>query len=161
MIRNDTTQKCLDSNTANNPLVEPGYCDQANTRQNWYLQPSDGGGGYYLIRNVNTGKCRDVFGGAATTARRSVSPAQAHDRSITDGSLSRGGYRIHTTFDRKPTAELAGAVARVGAQRLDPAHRSADRNVQVGAASAEPTTGRIVAMSAIGWCRCMRGSSGG
>ncbi|UJB47003.1 hypothetical protein HRD51_35230 [Streptomyces sp. A1-5] len=60
MIRNDTTQKCLDSNTDNNPLVEPGYCDQANTRQNWYPQPSDGGGGYYLIRKptpTSAGTC--------------------------------------------------------------------------------------------------------
>ncbi|GGX23622.1 RICIN domain-containing protein [Streptomyces noursei] len=64
LIRNDKTQKCLDFNTDNNHLVEPRYCDQANTKQNWYLQPSDGGGGYYLIRNVNTDKCMDVFGGS-------------------------------------------------------------------------------------------------
>ncbi|MFJ9613421.1 RICIN domain-containing protein [Streptomyces noursei] len=64
LIRNDKTQKCLDFNTDNNHLVEPAYCDQANTKQNWYLQPSDGGGGYYLIRNVNTDKCMDVFGGS-------------------------------------------------------------------------------------------------
>ncbi|AJT63866.3 hypothetical protein T261_2181 [Streptomyces lydicus] len=72
--------------------------------------------------------------------------AQAHDPSITDSSLSRGGYQIHTTFDRKRTAKLARAVAKVRAQRLDPAHRSADRDVQVGAASVDPTTGRILAV---------------
>ncbi|MGW2641300.1 transglycosylase domain-containing protein [Streptomyces sp. NPDC001348] len=71
---------------------------------------------------------------------------QAHDPAVTDGSLSRGGYQIHTTFDRKKTAELARAVARVRQERLDPAHRSADRNVQVGAASVEPSTGRILAV---------------
>ncbi|MEU9121827.1 ricin-type beta-trefoil lectin domain protein [Streptomyces sp. NPDC048506] len=64
LIRNDKTQKCLDFNTDNNHLVEPVYCDPTNTKQNWYLQPSDGGGGYYLIRNVNTDKCMDVFGGS-------------------------------------------------------------------------------------------------
>ncbi|BDM74691.1 hypothetical protein HEK616_81780 (plasmid) [Streptomyces nigrescens] len=64
LIRNDKTQKCLDFNTDNNHLVEPVYCDQANTKQNWYLQPSDAGGGYYLIRNVNTNQCMDVFGGS-------------------------------------------------------------------------------------------------
>ncbi|MFE4023778.1 RICIN domain-containing protein [Streptomyces sp. NPDC059101] len=64
LIRNDKTQKCLDFNTDNNHLVEPRYCDQTNTKQNWYLQPSRGGGGYYLIRNVNTDKCMDVFGGS-------------------------------------------------------------------------------------------------
>ncbi|MFI2185660.1 transglycosylase domain-containing protein [Streptomyces sioyaensis] len=72
--------------------------------------------------------------------------AEAHDPSITDSSLSRGGYQIHTTFDRKRTAGLARAVARVRAQRLDPAHRSVDRDVQVGAASVDPTTGRILAV---------------
>ncbi|MFI1368990.1 transglycosylase domain-containing protein [Streptomyces griseochromogenes] len=72
--------------------------------------------------------------------------AQAHDPSITDGSLSRGGYQIHTTFDRKRTAALARAVAKVRAERLDPAHRSADRDVQVGAASVDPATGRILAV---------------
>ncbi|MEU1596967.1 transglycosylase domain-containing protein [Streptomyces sp. NPDC005708] len=71
---------------------------------------------------------------------------QGHDRNITDGSLSRGGYQIHTTFDRKKTTELARAVATVRKRRLDPAHRSVDRDVQAGAASVDPTTGRIVAV---------------
>jgi membrane peptidoglycan carboxypeptidase len=72
--------------------------------------------------------------------------AQAHDPGITDSGLSRGGYQIHTTFDRKRTAELAKAVAKVRTERLDPAHRTADRNVQVGAASVDPATGRILAV---------------
>ncbi|MEU7054707.1 transglycosylase domain-containing protein [Streptomyces sp. NPDC046197] len=72
--------------------------------------------------------------------------AQAHDRTITDSSLSRGGYQIHTTFDRKRTAELSKAVEAVRKQRLDPAHRSVDRDVQVGAASVDPATGRILAV---------------
>ncbi|WP_279617428.1 transglycosylase domain-containing protein [Streptomyces incarnatus] len=71
---------------------------------------------------------------------------QAHDPGITDSSLSRGGYQIHTTFDRRRTAELAKAVAKVRAERLGPAHRAADRNVQVGAASVDPATGRILAV---------------
>jgi membrane peptidoglycan carboxypeptidase len=71
---------------------------------------------------------------------------QGHDRTITDSSLSRGGYQIHTTFDRKKTTELARAVATVRKRRLDPAHRSVDRDVQAGAASVDPTTGRIVAV---------------
>jgi membrane peptidoglycan carboxypeptidase len=72
--------------------------------------------------------------------------AEAHDPAITDRTLSRGGYQIHTTFDRKKTAELAKAVAQVRGRRLDPAHRPVDRDVQVGAASVEPGTGRILAV---------------
>ncbi|MGW1895124.1 RICIN domain-containing protein [Streptomyces sp. NPDC002004] len=64
LIRNDKTQKCIDFNTDNNHLVEPQYCDATNSKQNWYLQPSDASGGYYMIRNVKTDKCMDVFGGA-------------------------------------------------------------------------------------------------
>ncbi|MGW7816872.1 transglycosylase domain-containing protein [Streptomyces puniciscabiei] len=71
---------------------------------------------------------------------------QAHDPGVTDSSLSHGGYQIHTTFDRRKTAELAKAVAKVRAERLDPAHRAADRNVQVGAASVDPASGRILAV---------------
>ncbi|MFE0327416.1 transglycosylase domain-containing protein [Streptomyces sp. Y2F8-2] len=71
---------------------------------------------------------------------------QAHDPNITESSLSRGGYQIHTTFDRKKTAELSRAVAKVRKDRLDPAHRSVDRDVQVGAASVDPRTGRILAV---------------
>ncbi len=72
--------------------------------------------------------------------------AEAHDRTITDRSLSRGGYQIHTTFDRKKTADLARAVAEVRTERLDPGHRPVDRDVQVGAASVDPATGRILAV---------------
>ena len=72
--------------------------------------------------------------------------AEAHDPTITESSLSRGGYQIQTTFDRTKTAALARAVAAVRKQRLDPAHRSVDRDVQVGAASVDPATGRILAV---------------
>ncbi|MGW4567969.1 transglycosylase domain-containing protein, partial [Streptomyces sp. NPDC004561] len=71
---------------------------------------------------------------------------QQHDPSATDSSLGRGGYQIHTTFDRKKTAELTKAVAEVRGRRLDPGHRAADRDVQVGAASVDPATGRILAV---------------
>ncbi|MEV6113563.1 transglycosylase domain-containing protein [Streptomyces sp. NPDC052109] len=71
---------------------------------------------------------------------------QEHDPGITDSGLSRGGYQIHTTFDRRRTAQLAKAVAEVRAERLDPAHRAADRDVQAGAASVDPATGRILAV---------------
>ncbi|MFF3907309.1 transglycosylase domain-containing protein [Streptomyces sp. NPDC001848] len=87
-----------------------------------------------------------LTGQAGYLVQLARSYVQAHDPAITDSSLSRGGYQIRTTFDRKKTAELARAVARVRKQRLDPAHRSVDRDVQVGAASVDPATGRILAV---------------
>ncbi|WP_262505152.1 transglycosylase domain-containing protein [Streptomyces sp. TRM68367] len=66
--------------------------------------------------------------------------------SITDQQLNQGGYQIYTTFDKHQVAELSASVARMRKQHLDPKHRSADRNVQVGAASVDPATGAIVAL---------------
>ncbi|MDF3300823.1 transglycosylase domain-containing protein [Streptomyces tropicalis] len=87
-----------------------------------------------------------LTGQAGYLVQLARSYAQQRDPGITDSSLSRGGYHIHTTFDRLRTAQLAGAVARIRAQRLDPAHRTADRDVQTGAASVDPATGRILAV---------------
>ncbi|WP_338776013.1 transglycosylase domain-containing protein [Streptomyces sp. DG1A-41] len=66
--------------------------------------------------------------------------------SLTEQQLNQGGYQIHTTFDRHQVAELSSSVARMRGQHLDPKNRPADRNVQVGAASVDPTTGAIVAL---------------
>lgn len=136
---------------------DPAARAQAQARWSWVLD-----------RMVTTGKLtpgqRARYAAAGFPAPRKWTPGsgftgqvgylvqlarayvQAHDRTVTDSSLSRGGYQIHTTFDRKKTKELDQAVARVRKQRLDPAHRSVDRDVQVGAASVDPTTGRILAV---------------
>ncbi|GAB2756226.1 transglycosylase domain-containing protein [Streptomyces bullii] len=66
--------------------------------------------------------------------------------SLSDQELNQGGYQIYTTFDKRKVAELSASVANMRKRRLDPAHRAADRNVQVGAASVDPTTGAIVAL---------------
>jgi len=136
---------------------DPAAKAQAESRWSWVLD-----------RMVTTGKLtpgqRARYAAAGFPTPRKWSPGagftgqvgylvqlarsyvQAHDRTITDSSLSRGGYQIHTTFDRKKTAELARAVAKVRKERLDPAHRSVDRDVQVGGASVDPKTGRILAV---------------
>jgi membrane peptidoglycan carboxypeptidase len=136
---------------------DPAARKQAQARWSWVLD-----------RMVKTGRLtpgqRARYAAAGFPAPRTWSPgsglagqtgylvqlaksyAEAHNPTITEKSLSRGGYQIHTTFDRKKTAQLARAVAKVRGQRLDPAHRSVDRDVQVGAASVDPTTGRILAV---------------
>ncbi|MGW0476294.1 transglycosylase domain-containing protein [Streptomyces coeruleorubidus] len=65
--------------------------------------------------------------------------------SITDQELNQGGYQVYTTLDKHKVAELGASVAKMRKQHLD-ANRAADRNVQVGAASVDPTTGAIVAL---------------
>ncbi|MFW6692596.1 transglycosylase domain-containing protein [Streptomyces sp. MAR4 CNX-425] len=65
---------------------------------------------------------------------------------ITKEQLSRGGYRIYTTFDKKKVAEMAKSVDDARKEYLDPKERDHDKHVQFGGASVEPETGKIVAL---------------
>ncbi|MER6914571.1 transglycosylase domain-containing protein [Streptomyces sp. NPDC000594] len=65
---------------------------------------------------------------------------------LTGKDLARGGYHIHTTFEKDKVLALTDAVEKVRADRLDPKVRAKDRHVQVGAASVRPEDGAIVAV---------------
>ena len=65
---------------------------------------------------------------------------------LTGKELALGGYRVHTTFEKDKVDALAKAVAKVRAEKLDPAKRETDRHVEVGAASVRPEDGAIVAV---------------
>ncbi|MFF8918455.1 transglycosylase domain-containing protein [Streptomyces sp. NPDC015032] len=54
---------------------------------------------------------------------------------LTDKDLFRGGYRVHTTFDKAKVQQLERAVRDVRKRDLDPKKRSEDKYVEVGAAS--------------------------
>ncbi|KOG42123.1 transglycosylase domain-containing protein [Streptomyces decoyicus] len=68
------------------------------------------------------------------------------DTGLTDKDLARGGYRIHTTFDKQRTHRLEKAVKDVRRENIDPQQRAADNYVEVGAASVRPKDGAIVAL---------------
>ncbi|WP_282206357.1 transglycosylase domain-containing protein [Kitasatospora fiedleri] len=68
------------------------------------------------------------------------------DPDITTPALDRGGYQIHTTFQKDKVDALKKAVDDFEAARLDPANKELDRNVQIGAASVVPGDGAIVAI---------------
>ncbi|MFF3912220.1 transglycosylase domain-containing protein [Streptomyces sp. NPDC001852] len=76
------------------------------------------------------------------TAKKYV---EAHS-SVTEQQLGRGGYQIYTTFDKRRVNALSASVAAMEKKHLDPAHRSADKDVQVGAASIDPSSGAVVAL---------------
>ncbi|MCC3768131.1 penicillin-binding protein [Streptomyces sp. UNOC14_S4] len=65
---------------------------------------------------------------------------------ISKSQLDRGGFQIHTTFDRDKVAALAKAVEDVRKANLKPDVREVDKFVQFGGASVEPKTGKIVAI---------------
>ncbi|MEV0370213.1 transglycosylase domain-containing protein [Streptomyces sp. NPDC050636] len=68
------------------------------------------------------------------------------DTGLTDKDLARGGYRIHTTFDKQRTRRLEIAVTEVRKKNIDPKNRAADTFVEFGAASVRPKDGAIVAI---------------
>ncbi|WP_244201946.1 transglycosylase domain-containing protein [Streptomyces diastatochromogenes] len=65
---------------------------------------------------------------------------------ITEADFDRGGYQIYTTFQKNKVNALSAAVKKIQKERLDPKHRSLDKNVQFGAASVKPNDGAIVAL---------------
>lgn len=65
---------------------------------------------------------------------------------LTDKDLARGGYKIHTTFDKRRVLQLARTAQRTLDQRLDPKKRPQDKGVQVGAASVRTQDGALLAV---------------
>ncbi|WAL96612.1 transglycosylase domain-containing protein [Streptomyces sp. Je 1-369] len=66
---------------------------------------------------------------------------------ITAEQLQRGGYEIHTTFERKKVKELEDAVNKVRKERIKPKVRpEKDTHVQFGGASVDPKDGAIKAI---------------
>ncbi|MET8680582.1 transglycosylase domain-containing protein [Streptomyces sp. NPDC004647] len=65
---------------------------------------------------------------------------------LTDKDLARGGYRIHTTFEKDKVRELERAVKRERERSIDPKKRRSDTHVEVGGASVRYTDGAIVAV---------------
>ncbi|MBO8193883.1 penicillin-binding protein [Streptomyces oryzae] len=65
---------------------------------------------------------------------------------ITKTALDRGGYRIHTTFDKKKIQKLQKTVEAVKKKNIDPKKRDVDKYVQFGGASVRPEDGAIQAI---------------
>ncbi|MEW2396527.1 transglycosylase domain-containing protein [Streptomyces sp. NPDC046862] len=66
---------------------------------------------------------------------------------ISEIDLRRGGYEIHTTFDKKMVNQLSDAVTKVRKENIKPKERpKTDTHVEFGGASVDPTTGAIRAI---------------
>ncbi|MGW1538356.1 transglycosylase domain-containing protein [Streptomyces aureus] len=69
------------------------------------------------------------------------------DTGITETKLRRGGYQIHTTFNKAKVDALEAAVKKVQKANIKPKLRPKnDKFVQFGGASVDPKTGAIVAI---------------
>ncbi|CAM5652166.1 Biosynthetic peptidoglycan transglycosylase [Streptomyces glaucescens] len=60
--------------------------------------------------------------------------------------IKRGGWTITVNIDSKKQKQLERAVEDQLTRKLDPKQRKADADVQAGAASVDPRTGRVLAM---------------
>ncbi|MFJ8696266.1 transglycosylase domain-containing protein [Streptomyces roseolilacinus] len=70
-----------------------------------------------------------------------------NDQGITAEDLSKGGYEIKTTFDKKKVDALDKTIKKVYEESIDPEKRpDTDTHVQFGGASVDPKTGAIVAI---------------
>ncbi|WP_338671499.1 transglycosylase domain-containing protein [Streptomyces sp. SCSIO 30461] len=70
-----------------------------------------------------------------------------NERGITVGDLTKGGYEIRTTFDKKKVEALQKSVQKVYKENIDPEKRpDKDTHVQFGGASVNPENGAIVAV---------------
>ncbi|WP_377270380.1 transglycosylase domain-containing protein [Peterkaempfera sp. SMS 1(5)a] len=66
---------------------------------------------------------------------------------VREQDLDRGGYTIKTTFDKKKVDALAATVKQVSSANFDAKKRPLyDSDVQVGGATVEPGTGKLVAI---------------
>ncbi|MEV7645681.1 transglycosylase domain-containing protein [Streptomyces rubiginosohelvolus] len=69
------------------------------------------------------------------------------DKNISAQQLAKGGFEIHTTFDKKKVGSLEKAIKTVYDEHIDPKKRpKEDTHVQFGGASVDPKTGEIVAL---------------
>ncbi|MEV8226170.1 transglycosylase domain-containing protein [Streptomyces sp. NPDC079167] len=71
----------------------------------------------------------------------------AHNKEgVTEKELARGGYEIHTTFNKKKVAELEKSIKKVYDAKIDPKKRpDKDTHVEFGGASVDTETGAIIA----------------
>ncbi|MGW0968970.1 transglycosylase domain-containing protein [Streptomyces sp. NPDC002516] len=79
-------------------------------------------------------------------AQQLVSQGSADSLSDANAKIDAGGWTITLNIDRKKQALLESTVKQQLTGKLDPKKRKVDANMQAGAVSVDPKTGKIVAM---------------
>ncbi|WP_228976219.1 transglycosylase domain-containing protein [Streptomyces sp. DH12] len=146
---------------AGSPEIDPKATSEANTeratkRWNWILDEMVKDGELDAAQRatlkfpqVNPPQKQAKLGGQVGYL---VDLAKAYfinnnEEGITAEDLSKGGYEIKTTFDKKKVDALEKAVQKTYDEHIDPAKRpKTDTHVQFGGASVDPATGAIVAI---------------
>ncbi|MGW6491678.1 transglycosylase domain-containing protein [Streptomyces sp. NPDC055056] len=79
-------------------------------------------------------------------ARQLVAQGKAADLDDAKALVDAGGWTIKLNIDKKKQALLEKTVKKQLTSKLDPKKRKVDANIQAGAASVDPKTGKVVAM---------------
>ncbi|MEV5430092.1 transglycosylase domain-containing protein [Streptomyces sp. NPDC052701] len=123
-------------------MVEEGWLDGAERGAMKFPVPEqpkgdpglDGQKGY-LVEAANAALERQLIAeGAAANAKEA------------EGMVKAGGWTVTLNIDKKKQRALEKAVRTQLTGRLDPDERKADADVQAGAVSVDPRTGKVVAM---------------
>ncbi|MEU3251916.1 transglycosylase domain-containing protein [Streptomyces sp. NPDC006997] len=123
-------------------MVEEGWLDAADRADAEFPVPKDPAGAPgmegqtgYLVEAAN-----------AELARQLVAQGAAADTEEALARIDRGGWTITVNIDKKKQTQLVKAVKQQLTSKLDPKERDVDADVQAGAVSVDPKTGKVVAM---------------
>ncbi len=101
---------------------------------------------YKTFPEVRNGRSNTQLGGQIGYLVNLAKAYVINNTDLTSEDLTKGGYEIHTTFDRKKVNELEKAVSKVIKKNIDEKARpDLDTHVQFGGASVDPKTGAILA----------------
>ena len=123
-------------------MVEQGWLDSGKRQAMKFPKPEDPKGapgmegqtGYLVTEAQNE------------LARQLVAQGKAADLDDAKALVEAGGWTVTLSIDRKKQAQLEKTVKKQLTSKLDPKKRKVDADVQAGAASVDPKTGKVVAM---------------
>lgn len=116
-------------------MVEYGHLSQADRAK------------YTDLPKVQNPQSNAQLGGQIGYLVRLAKSSVVRSGVVSEQQLEKGGYSIHTTFDKKKVDELEKAVQKVYKEKIDPEKRpDKDTHVQFGGASVDPETGAIKAI---------------
>ncbi|MFG2312092.1 transglycosylase domain-containing protein [Streptomyces sp. NPDC048566] len=123
-------------------MVEQGWLDSGKRQAMKFPKPEDPQGapgmegqtGYLVTEAQNE------------LARQLVAQGKAADLDDAKALVEAGGWTVKLTIDRKKQALLEKTVKKQLTSKLDPKKRKVDANIQAGAASVDPKTGKVLAM---------------
>ncbi|PSM39387.1 penicillin-binding protein [Streptomyces dioscori] len=143
-VASDTSKKLVKNrwNYVLDNMVEEGWLDSAKRDGMTFPVPEDPQGAPglegqagYLVEAANS-----------TLEKQLVEDGTASDMDEAATMVKAGGWTITLNIDKKKQAQLEKAVKAKLTSKLDGKKRDVDADIQAGAASVDPKTGRVLAM---------------